>query len=60
MELAAYSWHYELIEYLRSIEKNSEIALKSIKRSRTPKNLPFDESFKDFILELTSARYFIL
>ena len=56
MERPGDDWKIEMKDFFRSIENMSEEALKSIKRNRTRHNLPFDDSFKDFILNRTSAR----
>lgn len=56
MEPAVHGWRDELKKYFRSIENMSEIALKSIKRDRTRNLLPFDDSFKDSVLGVISAR----
>lgn len=57
MASAIDNWRDELKKYLRSIENISESALKSIKRDRIRNRLPFDNSFKESILDLTNARY---
>lgn len=56
MGSVAYGWQYELNEYLRLIENISKAALGSIQRDRIWNHLPFDASFKDFIVQQTSAR----
>lgn len=56
MDPAFNGWRNELQKYFRSIETISEKALKQIKRDRNRYNLPFDDSFKDFVLKRTSTR----
>lgn len=56
MEPASDGWRDVLRNYFRSIENVSEKALKSMKEDRIRNNLPFDDKFKDFILDRASAR----
>lgn len=49
-------WLHQIKKYFRSVEKLTEKVLMRTKRDRIQNNLPFDDSFKDFILNGTNAR----
>lgn len=56
MEPEDVDWRKEMKEYIRSVEKRTETALKRIKRDRIRNNLPFDEAFQKYFLQKTNAR----
>lgn len=49
-------WWNELRKYIRSVENLTETALKRIKQGRTRKNLPFDDTFRNYFLQKTNAQ----
>lgn len=50
-------WQNEMSEYFYSIEKQTKTTLKRIKQDRIQRNLPFDDSFKDYFLRRASTRW---
>lgn len=49
-------WFHDMNKYFLSIENLTIEVLKQIKEDRIHNNLPFDDSFKDFIVNGTSTR----